>query len=105
MYSSEFYERVFVQMVVEKAREKGLNHSQTARLIWGDDPAVVVKWRKIRNESAPQSLTVSDSAKIAQALGMSTASLHFEVEEKVKLLSKGQEAEQPPNERKRDAAG
>jgi hypothetical protein len=76
------YERCLVHVFIELAGKAGLKHLHLAKKAWptASDPGK--KWRAIRNINAtqPQSLSVSDAASLAAALGKSLSSICLLVE-------------------------
>ncbi|XPV77717.1 MAG: hypothetical protein ACNI27_07300 [Desulfovibrio sp.] len=83
--------RLYVEVIADLAEEQGLNHSQLAKIAFGDSQSSIVRWRKIRSSSGaskPQSLTVEDSILLADALGMDFSSLAFRVSETYKMRAK-----------------
>lgn len=68
------FERIFVQVVEEIARKKGLNASQLARAAWPHQKAGAAAWRKMRNnQEKPKRLNIEEAVLLTQAIGMSMA--------------------------------
>lgn len=71
------YERCLVYIFVELGKKAGLKHAQLAKLAWPQASDPGKKWRAIRNINVtqPQSLTVSDAASLAAALGKNLSAI------------------------------
>lgn len=81
------FERALVAEIVSLYVEKGISHTQFARLMYGDTKTAPSKWWKIRECSPtgkPQSLPVSEAVQAASVLGMDVASLFFRVQERLR---------------------
>ncbi|WP_419784962.1 hypothetical protein [Pseudodesulfovibrio sp.] len=87
---SKLFERELVKFAQEWATKNGLNHSQFARLAYGNLPDAIGKWRRIRNISGPinrpQSLSVFDICCLAQAVQKNISELCFTVEQRLKKI-------------------
>ena len=81
--SPEEFERMFVSKVASLIdASPGLDHSKFARYVWGDRPASVSKWRRIKNaskEGKPQNLTISDAFRMVEFFHTDFANFSWDI--------------------------
>ncbi len=90
--SAELFEQTVVEEICRIAEENDMNHSQLAKAAFGDAEKSITRWRQIRlprkNTGKPQSLTVADTYRLCQGLGIEFGSLMFRAGERFKMKEK-----------------
>ncbi len=90
--SAELFEQTVVEEICRIADEKEINHSQLAKAAFGDADKSITRWRQIRlprkTTGKPQALTVADTYRLCQGLGIEFGTLMFRVGERFKIMKK-----------------
>lgn len=74
MSNPEQFERIFVELVVQRAEKKGFNKSEFARKVWPEahPKSSAAKWAAIRGRVSktgnPQGVLLSDAMRMASIL-------------------------------------
>lgn len=67
------FERAVVEVFIDISELNGVKAAPLSRHAWPDAKDAPTKWRKIRNSSPPQEMTVRDAHRMALALGVTLA--------------------------------
>ena len=65
------FERTVVEIFMELSAQRGIKAAPLSRLAWPEAKDAPTKWRKIRNGSPPQDITVAEAFSLASALEVS----------------------------------
>ena len=63
-------ERVFVELVAKRVKERGIKKGEFAALVWPEDsPKATAMRSKASNTGKPQGVQISDAQRMAEVLG------------------------------------
>lgn len=89
--SATALERVLVEFVAKRVRERGIEKGEFAVLVWPEDSPKVVaaRWTTVRNKvsstSKPQGMQISDAQRMAEVLGEDLSYLMAITEEQARV--------------------
>lgn len=79
MEKSLKFERTVIDLVVEILKKRGITHTDFGHAIFGPESGVR-SWRKCREGTTPRKLSLAETHKIAEFLGIDLATMLWQFE-------------------------